>query len=402
MLVLIAAVLAFVRSAAAHDEGVSFARVLLEPGRVRVVTTFHIRDLRVVLPGRPDAAYVSDLCKALGEKVGKGDAYVLEADFAAVAPRSAVARPGAEPHQIDLEVQYVAVDPQQAIQLKVPLLAAMPPGHQQVVRFEDHRGRRPADVSEETLNARTPQVVFNVPPTPADAVPPPPAATGTADTRPATGPAATQAASDAVPPPPERPGWRTFRLFFEMGVGHIANGKDHLLFLAALLVVCPRFRQAAAIISCFTLAHSVTLALAALNVVTLERTLVERGVAASIVYVALENLFVRDRPRIGWRCAITFAFGLVHGLAFAGDLRENGLGSDGNGVALPLVGFNLGVEAGQLAIAAVFVPVLLVLRRYPTFMKWAVPVGSIVIAVIGVDWLLDRTIGWHAIGWGSD
>src|SRR5437762_1051854 len=149
--------------------------------------------------------------------------------------------------------------------------------------------------------------------------------------------------------------------FLSLGVKHVLTGYDHLLFLAALLLVCTSFRQAASIITFFTVAHSITLSLAALDVVHLPARIVEPAIAASIVYVGLENIF--GKHRFAWRASVTFAFGLVHGLGFASALREVGLGSTGEGVALPLLKFSIGLEAGQLCIAAVLLQLLLILRK---------------------------------------
>jgi hydrogenase/urease accessory protein HupE len=181
--------------------------------------------------------------------------------------------------------------------------------------------------------------------------------------------------------------------FFSLGVEHILTGYDHLLFLAALLLVCATFREAATVITCFTAAHSITLALASLDLVRLPSRLVEAVIAASIVYVALENIFMRrqDRRRLVWRAAVTFAFGLMHGLGFASVLRELGLGSTPAGVFWPLFKFNLGVEAGQLAVASVVFPLILLARRpgAPTE-KRLVPACSLLIALAGTYWLFER------------
>jgi hydrogenase/urease accessory protein HupE len=141
--------------------------------------------------------------------------------------------------------------------------------------------------------------------------------------------------------------------FFLMGLEHIATGYDHLVFLLGLLVVGAPFRAAVKIITSFTVAHSLTLALAALDIIRLPVSLVEPLIAASIVYVGLENLF---RKEWAGRWKLTFFFGLVHGCGFAAALRDLGVGTDGATVAVPLLSFNLGVEAGQLAVAALVLP----------------------------------------------
>jgi hydrogenase/urease accessory protein HupE len=164
-----------------------------------------------------------------------------------------------------------------------------------------------------------------------------------------------------------------------------------LLFLFALLVVCRRFRSIFAIVSCFTLAHSLTLALATLDLVTLPGAFVEAAIAASIIYVGAENLWRRGAEPAG-RWALTFVFGLVHGFGFASVLRELGVGAGRQGLLMPLFTFNLGVEAGQVLIACVVLPVVWRLRKNETFVRRGIPVLSGVVVVAGIYWLLDRTL----------
>jgi hydrogenase/urease accessory protein HupE len=179
-----------------------------------------------------------------------------------------------------------------------------------------------------------------------------------------------------------------FRRYARLGVEHILTGVDHLLFLLGLLVACRRFRTVAAIVTCFTVAHSVTLALAALDVVTLSSRVVEPLIAATIVFVGAENLVRGDEPRGRWLLA--FVFGLVHGLGFAGALKEIGLGAGGTSIAGPLVAFNLGVELGQLAVAAPLLFVIWKLRRLPWFSRHGARAVSLIVAAVGLVWLAQR------------
>ena len=159
-----------------------------------------------------------------------------------------------------------------------------------------------------------------------------------------------------TPGTPPVPGFRRYAL---LGVEHILTGTDHLLFLFGLLLVCRRVRTVAVVITCFTAAHSVTLALAALHVVTLPGRVVEPLIAASIVFVGVENVVRGNEPDKPWpngwfssfAWGLAFAFGLIHGLGFAGALEDIGLGRDGAPIIAPLIAFNLGIELGQLAIA---------------------------------------------------
>jgi hydrogenase/urease accessory protein HupE len=178
--------------------------------------------------------------------------------------------------------------------------------------------------------------------------------------------------------------------FFLLGIEHIVTGYDHLLFLAALLLVCKSLRESVAVITFFTVAHSITLSLAALDIVRLPGRVVEPAIAASIVYVGLENIF--GKHRFIWRALVTFGFGLVHGLGFAGALREVGLGSSSVGIAMPLLKFSIGLETGQLCIAAVFLGVLLSVRQRPGFEKRVVPFCSILVALLGAYWLVTRVM----------
>lgn len=181
----------------------------------------------------------------------------------------------------------------------------------------------------------------------------------------------------------------TFWNFVWLGISHIWTGYDHLAFLASLLLVCRTFRSALTIVSCFTVAHSVTLALATLGVLAVPSCLTEPAIAASIVFVALENLVRRGaEPRGRW--LLTFGFGLIHGLGFATALRELGVGGRGQGVALPLLTFNLGVELGQLAVVALALPLIWQWRKHVRFARPGILIASALIAVAGVFWMVER------------
>jgi hydrogenase/urease accessory protein HupE len=175
------------------------------------------------------------------------------------------------------------------------------------------------------------------------------------------------------------------RQFLILGIEHIVTGWDHLAFLFGLLVVGGKLRDAVKIITSFTLAHSLTLALATFNVINIPSRIVEPLIAASIVYVGIENI-VRDNFSKRWM--LTFAFGLIHGCGFASVLREMGIGTHGTSVVTPLVWFNIGVETGQLAIAAVMLPLIWKLK--PAFPKRWVPAASVGLIVIGSYFLVQR------------
>jgi hydrogenase/urease accessory protein HupE len=192
--------------------------------------------------------------------------------------------------------------------------------------------------------------------------------------------------------------------FVVKGVEHIFTGYDHVAFLLALLLVSViRGRErrptreaivyVVKIVTAFTIAHSLTLILAGLEVVTLPSRFVESAIAASIVYVAVENLTVVE-PRHRWPLA--FAFGLVHGLGFASMLRPLLPPSE---IVLPLLLFNVGVELGQLAIVVAVVPLLGLIARDPTrYRRLVVTLGSAAIAAFGLLWLAERVLDIELLG----
>jgi hypothetical protein len=148
--------------------------------------------------------------------------------------------------------------------------------------------------------------------------------------------------------------------FFRLGIEHILTGYDHLLFLFTLLLRGGRLRSLLGIVTAFTIAHSITLALAILGVVVIPPGIVEPLIALSIAYVALENILRKEA--VSGRWLVSFIFGLVHGFGFAGALLE--LGLPPGGIVGSLLFFNLGVEAGQAMVVALLFPALLWLSRY--------------------------------------
>lgn len=165
---------------------------------------------------------------------------------------------------------------------------------------------------------------------------------------------------------------------------HILTGYDHLLFQLALLLRKQTFKQYAAIVTSFTIAHSITLTLSVLGLVTLPSRFVEATIAFSICYVAVENIF---RKKIRHRWTITFLFGLIHGLGFATLLREMAIPM--KDLAVALVNFNLGIEAVQLTIVLLLLPLLTYMFKQKISGKM-VQYGSIVIAVLSAIWLIQR------------
>lgn len=183
---------------------------------------------------------------------------------------------------------------------------------------------------------------------------------------------------------PVASGWLDF---VKLGIEHILTGYDHLLFLLALLAVARDFWSVVKIVTAFTLAHSVTLTLAALGFVRVPERIIEPLIAATIVWVALENLLATapDRRRWMW----SFGFGLVHGLAFASAL--DALELKGTALIPALVGFNVGVEIGQLVFVVIALPLLTLLSQGRG--KQLTPrLASIAAAAIGTYWLFERVL----------
>lgn len=203
---------------------------------------------------------------------------------------------------------------------------------------------------------------------------------------------------DAVAAPPPSNG---FGSFVAQGVWHIWIGYDHIAFLVLLLLpVVLRGERAGwraaegwrnvmwgavRIVTAFTLAHSITLSLAALGVVTPPDRPVEMAIAASVAVAGLLNLIPAAARFGAW---IAFSFGLVHGFGFANALGE--LGLESRSLALPLAGFNLGVEAGQLTLVAMLLPLLYALRSSLVYRRRVVPAASIAVGLLAVVWLIER------------
>lgn len=195
-----------------------------------------------------------------------------------------------------------------------------------------------------------------------------------------------------------------FNDYLREGVHHIWVGIDHVLFLLSLLLPAVLLRDArrwrpvpdlrtalvevTGVVTAFTLAHSVTLSLAALDVVRLPSRLVESAIAASVVLAAANNL-VPVVTRRRWAMAIVF--GLVHGFGFASVLAEMGLPTQAR--LLSLIGFNVGVEVGQVAIVLVFVPLAYVFRHSTKYERWLLRPGSAILAMLALVWLIERAVG---------
>ena len=240
-----------------------------------------------------------------------------------------------------------------SLEIQSNLIASLPLGHRQYFQVQDLRGKT---IFGRLLSAAADPVTVQMPHT-----------------------SASMAAFETV---------RSFANFLSLGVKHILTGYDHLLFLLGLLIVARGFVSALTIITSFTIAHSITLAVATLHFVQIPSRIVEPLIAASIVFVGVENLLRGDIPNA--RRMVPFGFGLIHGFGFASALREAGIGSGADGIVLPLISFNLGVELGQIMVAAVVLPIIWKLRENPMFVaRWA-PACSAAVVVLGSFWFVER------------
>lgn len=184
--------------------------------------------------------------------------------------------------------------------------------------------------------------------------------------------------------------------YFSLGFEHILLGFDHILFLIGLLLLPLQFKQLALMITAFTFAHSITLAISVLNIVSVPPVFVEAAIAFSIVYVALENLWETRNHQHGpalsrafyRRGLVTFIFGLVHGFGFSYILKEIGFGDQW---AVPLLLFNGGVEVGQLLIVILVYPVLLFAFKHDQGLTFS-RASSAIVGLVGCGWLIERVM----------
>ncbi|HJY53723.1 MAG TPA: HupE/UreJ family protein [Candidatus Udaeobacter sp.] len=240
-----------------------------------------------------------------------------------------------------------------SLEIQSKIIASLPLGHRQYLQVQNSRGDT---IFERLLSAAADRATLEIP---------------DAHSR--------IAAFDAV---------RSFANFLSLGVKHILTGYDHLIFLFGLLLVARGFLSSLGIITSFTIAHSITLAVATLHVVQIPGRIVEPLIAASIVFVGVENLLRGDIPKA--RRMVAFGFGLIHGFGFASALREAGIGSGTGGIVLPLFSFNLGVELGQIMVAALVLPIIWKLRENPMFIaRWA-PACSAAVVLLGSFWFVQR------------
>jgi hypothetical protein len=178
--------------------------------------------------------------------------------------------------------------------------------------------------------------------------------------------------------------WMQAGAFTFLGIEHIFIGFDHILFLLGLIIIGGRFINLVKIVTSFTIAHSITLTLAALNWLNPPSRLIESAIALSIVYIAAENFFIK---RVDYRWIITGFFGLAHGFGFANVLSNLGLPT--KGLLISLFSFNIGVEIGQVIIVALMLPLVWAISksRWKKQIIWSL---SAIILLFGLTWFLER------------
>jgi hydrogenase/urease accessory protein HupE len=338
-------------AALAHDPGLSTGQLRIRPGHLEVELTLAQADMQALMTldadgdGKVSSSEWNSAQPSLNRLAGAALS-VQVGGQTILASSTSLRRDGS--NNVYLHASFVV--PQAGeLAFRSDLLSWLPRGHRQFITMLDATGK----VLSETLLSATQPIV-------------------------------------SVTKEPVSGHAPTFAGFLGLGLEHIASGYDHLLFLFALLLMAPSFRQAAGIITSFTVAHSITLGLATLDVIHFSPRLVEPLIAASIVYVGIENVVRRDSSRGRW--LLTFGFGLVHGFGFAGVLREMGVSSSSTGITTPLLAFNLGVEAGQIAIAAAALPILWQIRKTPAFVHRVLPLCSSLVIVLGAWWFLERTV----------
>lgn len=334
MRLVIAAVALMPGSALAHAVGLSSGDLRVDGDEVAFTVRASEVDVRVLLPGASVREAALELARAI--EVTQGGV------ACAAAAREVVFEP---PDGVAVSGRFTCPSAARAAEVRLRFIDALPSGHTHVLRTPagEHvvrRGASPVEIA------------------------------GTS---------------------------RPFARFFLLGVEHIFTGIDHLAFLLGLLLLGGRRRELVQVVTSFTVAHSLTLGAAAVGAVEVPASVVEPMIAASVLYVALENLWVTragaaSEPARRRRWAVTFGFGLVHGLGFAGILRE--LSLPPGALTKALVAFNLGVEAGQLVVIAAAAPLLARLRRRPIVARAGVRLGSAGLAVAGVAWLAARLAAW--------
>jgi hydrogenase/urease accessory protein HupE len=358
--------------AQAHDESVSASDVRIEEQQVIWKVDVGLAGLAKVVdfPRAPAGGELAALDEAeifarktqIGDYLVRGlqvflDGRETAASLGALEPRREALQPGAAPQitRVALELRFASARPIEEVRARIGIFSDLTSAHRAVLKI------RWGDESTQMARLGVSEVLLE---------------------RGRLNPGRWTVAGD----------------FLRWGAHHIFIGYDHIAFLLALLLAVGRLRSLLFIITSFTVAHSLTILLAALEIVRMPPRVTEALIAASIVWVALENVVLGDRPRPR-RWLLTFAFGLVHGLGFAEVLRERLTEAPG-GVLLPVIAFNVGVELGQAVLVLLAFPLLVWLRRGAggllrpeaagTRSERILRLGSVPIALLGLFWLAQR------------
>ena len=339
-------------SASAHDPGLSAADLHINNSRLEGELSFALGDIEAVSPidaNHDQKISVEEFAAARArlEQIGRG-ALMIALDGQPLECQAATAILDMDSNAVRFRLEYRWLSGS-LLELDSVLIKSLARGHRQILVLRDEQGRVRG---EQMLQASDSRFQLNL---------------------------SQQNAG----------GLGTFTKFVVLGIEHILTGYDHLAFLFALLLAGSTLKEVLKIIRSFTAAHSISLALATFNVVSLPPSIVEPLIAVSIVYIGCENLLRRNLER---RWLLTFGFGLIHGLGFATVLRELNVGSEVQSAVIPLLSFNLGVEFGQIAIAAVVLPLIWKLKPRPWFVPRLVPACSTCVALLGAFWLVARLL----------
>jgi hydrogenase/urease accessory protein HupE len=347
--------LLLLQDAAAHDPGLSSLTIRPRTSGLEATLTLAVKDaaqLTELDENRDGTVTPVEFARGRRQLEAAVAKEVVIAADGKVAKDKSISSRLDENNNVDVRLDFGATA-FSSLEIQSKLIASLPLGHREYLQIQNSTGQT---LFERLLSATTDRATMQVPHTDASTV-----------------------ALEVV---------RSFTNFLCLGVKHILTGYDHLLFLFGLLLVARGFLCSLGIITSFTIAHSITLAVATLRLVQIPNRIVEPLIAASIVFVGIENLLRGDIPKA--RRMVPFGFGLVHGFGFASALREAGIGSGTGGILLPLFSFNLGVELGQIMVAALAVPIIWKLRENPMFIgRWA-PACSAAVVLLGSFWFVQR------------
>jgi len=370
-LLLLLSVFGFVHMAQAHDPGMSRANIQAQQTGMTIQMLFARKDIAflVAMDKNYDGSISEDEFQAVHPEIQS--LLVTAVDVRSATGRLQPTSIRIVPVQgdavnVDYDYEFTSTS---EIKIHIPLLTKLARGHRQHLTVRDVNGTL---LAQHILDARSPAITLK---------------------------GSTQA------------GLAVLRQYFVEGVWHIWIGFDHILFLLTLLLPAvliykqsrwysrdtlrPAMTDILKTVTAFTIAHSITLALAVMDIVNMPGRLVESAIALSVLVAAVNNL----RPFFpASRWVLAFVFGLVHGFGFASVLAE--LGLPGNALMVSLLGFNLGVEAGQLAIVALIFPVSALIRHTVLYRSWVVSGGSVAAILIAMVWMVERIFDYEVPGIG--